>query len=194
VVTVLPTTIDSTAPAPRPGVRRRLWALLLPLLFLVTSVAHASAAAAGPPLDSATRPVGSGVNRTLATSTWYDNRPATGTGRPAFVYLVSANGTDCSRSQVASVWLHRIQAGSGTILATGRLNNWNPCHSDAWVLGCCSGSYYSMQPVTGCWTCDYNLWSGPGGSSSPTDKQALRVFLFNSSGQQVGVVTLPYPG
>jgi hypothetical protein len=170
--------------------------LLLPLLFVLASVASASPAAAGGPLDSATKPVGAGVNRYLATVTWLDNRPTSGTGHPAVLELRSASGTDCNRSQVASVWVHRIQAGTENILASGRLNNWERCptYNYQWWLDRNLGGFESVQPVSGCWTCDYNLWSGPGGSPSPTNKQALRVFLFNSSGQQIGLVTLDYPG
>jgi hypothetical protein len=155
----------------------------------------ASPAAAGT-LTSETRAVGSGVNRTLATSTWLDNRPTTGTGHPAEVVLSTANGTSCNASQVASVWVHRIQAGTGSVLASGRLNNWDRCQTafNVWNLDCCFGAVNSIQTVSGCWTCDYNLWSGPGGAPSPTNKQALRVYLFDSSGQQLGFVTLPYPG
>ena len=178
-----------------PTRRRRIFsALLLPLLIALASIATASPAAAGS-VTSTDKPVGTGANRYMVAVTWVDKRPASGVGRAAVLSMRSASGMSCNSSEVASVWVRRIQAGTENILASGPLNDWDRCHNVGWWLDRNIGGPEAVQQVTGCWACDANLWSGPGGSPSPTNKQEIRIYLFDSSGHQIdSVVGYPYPG
>ena len=175
-------------------VRRMFTALLLPLLVVLAAVATASPASAGSVANQPTA-VGTGVNRTVTYATWTDERPTRGIGRPFTLHLKTTNGTSCSSSRVNSVWVQRVQAGTGNLLASGYLKHWDRCQTlyDSWGLDPVVSSY-DLAVVSGDWSANYNLWSGPGGSPSPTAKQMLRVLLFDSSGTKLGAVELSYPG
>jgi hypothetical protein len=171
--------------------RRMFTALLLPLLVVLASVATAAPASA---LDTPPKPVGVGADRLVAVASWSDNRPTGKIGRPYMLSLWDETPGDCGSSNVTSVWVRRIQAGTETVLASGYLNSWGPCTGNyKWFLEDGSASDV-IHRVSGNWEPSANLWSGPGGSPSPTNKQELRVYLFNSSGTQIGVIGLPYPG
>lgn len=163
-------------------VPRSVSALLLPLLVVVASIATASPASAGTS-DTAPKPVGVGANRLVAVTSWSDHRPSSPTGRPFQVAVWDESPSDCGSNQVTSIWIHRIQAGTGNVLASAYLANWTRCTSD----------YKSLVPDTKAWNDAANLWSGPGGSPSPNKKQMIRLYLF-SNGAQVGAIDMPYPG